>query len=177
MNAHRGALPLATSSSSEHGGDSEGADLLLFVAGEPDPGGASAEDFPTSLIGRLAGAVIGLRWVNARGSSPVVAEPPPTSAEAVPWHLPAPQVLCVNLVSEVADGLARRVALIDVNRPAGREELIERWVGPTDVLPLLVRPDGLRLDGMESFTKKRLRRFIGLPSRGQEYRGRPLRSG
>jgi len=52
------------------------------------------------------------------------------------------------------------VSIVDVNQPAGFQALVARWVGPNDVLPILVRPDGARLEGIEEFGPRRVRRFI-----------------
>jgi hypothetical protein len=54
----------------------------------------------------------------------------------------------------------RSLLVVDVNAPGDHRDLVERWVGAEDVLPLLVRPDGRRLGGEENFVPGRVRRFI-----------------
>ncbi|MFZ0829757.1 MAG: hypothetical protein WCB18_09785 [Thermoplasmata archaeon] len=156
--------------------DTGEADLLLFVAGEPDPGGGSGLNVETSVVRRLAGAIIGVRWLGPRVDSQSTGDAQPPPLDDRPWHLPSQQIQCVNLVSEIAHSLAKRVALVDVNRPAGRAPLIDYWVGSDSVLPLLVRLDGTRLEGIEQFTPKALRRFISQPLRPHGSRDEPLRS-
>ena len=85
---------------------------------------------------------------------------PPSPTEGPPWHLPRPVIRYVNLVLESADRQGRTVTVVDVDRPEGRQDLVERWVGPADVMPILVRPDGARLSGIEQFTAPKVRKFL-----------------
>ena len=72
--------------------------------------------------------------------------------------------MCVNLVREIAEQRGRSVTVVDVDRPApDQRPLIERWVRTSDVLPLLVRPDGARLEGLENFEPGTVRKFIDRP--------------
>jgi hypothetical protein len=137
-------------------------DLILFVAGEPDPGFPSLRNTTMPTFTRLVGGFVPLRL--AMGPSKL-----PSSVEADaqfvrlairPWHLPPEQIHCVNLVLEVAGREARDVTIVDVDRAGGRQDLIARWVGPNDLLPLLVRPDGARLEGIEKFVPRKVRQFI-----------------
>jgi len=129
-------------------------DLLLFVAGEP----GSGEEPGWKLVGFLDGSI----RQRAGGTRPVVAAPPPgaTGGEE-PWHLPPQTIKHVNLVVEVAHREGRTVTIVDVNRAGVNRDLVERWVGPNDVLPILVRTDGARLEGTEKFVPHVLRRFVG----------------
>lgn len=85
-------------------------------------------------------------------------QPPLTDRR--PWHLPPQQVACIDVVLDAAERERRTVLVIDVNRPEDHQELVDRWVMPNDVMPLLVRPDGRRLDGEENFVPHRVRQFI-----------------
>lgn len=76
------------------------------------------------------------------------------------WHLPSQQNRCAQLVLGVARENNRRVTIFDVNRPAGRLRLVDRWFRENGLLPVLVRPDGSWLAGLESFVPKRMRRFV-----------------
>lgn len=138
-------------------------DLLLFIAGEPGSEVGSMQNVQSSLGLRLlsVAAPIG-RWTGRGDYGPKESEyqhPPLT--EIRPWHIPAPQIQCADLVFARADKLRKVVGVVDVNRPQGHDALVARWVGPDDVLPVLVRPDGQSLRGVESFTPARLRSFIG----------------
>ncbi|MGC2289654.1 MAG: hypothetical protein WA688_07350 [Thermoplasmata archaeon] len=139
-------------------------DFLLFVAGEPDSGIGSTRDTETSIVRRMAGTVVGGWWLGPDGGSSRPAadtQVPPNDGR--PWHLPPQQIQCVNLVYEIADDLGRSVAVVDANRTAGRQDLVDRWVGADGLLPLLVRRDGARLQGIEEFVPARVRRFIRGP--------------
>src|SRR5208282_3026276 len=140
----------------------EGNDLMFFVAGEPDSGAHSV---------RLGGVGLLLRWTSmivpgAGRLGPGGAAPPGTQFEQTPlsdqraWHLPAQQLICANMVLDAAEHAGRAVTIIDVDRPGDQQSLVERWFGPQDVIPILVRPDGNRIMGVENFSPERVRRFI-----------------
>jgi hypothetical protein len=141
-----------------------GIDLLLFVAGEP----GSADEPYWSFVRWLNGTRMAVRfqrwWLGERRSTAGgtgAARPLPT--EPPPWHLPPQVTLCVNLVLENARRTGRTVTVVDVDRAGPEQDLVDRWVGPNDVLPLLVRPDGARLEGIEEFIPQKVREFIGGP--------------
>jgi hypothetical protein len=135
-------------------------DLLLFVAGAPGPGPETMKDV-TSRWKLLAGTVVVGWWSRARAGAPSGSDGTDAdSSEALSWHLPAEQIHCVNLVAEIARDLGRSVTLVDVNRPMGAEDLIRRWAAADPVFPLLVRPDGRRLEGLDHFVPRELRRFV-----------------
>jgi len=135
-------------------------DLLLFVAGEPGRGPEAMKDV-TSRWKLLAGTVVVGWWNRTRaGASSASDETGADSPEGLAWHLPVEQIHCVNLVAEIARDLGRSVTLVDVNRPMGAEELLRRWVAADAVFPLLVRPDGRRLEGLDHFVPGELRRFV-----------------
>jgi hypothetical protein len=75
-------------------------------------------------------------------------------------RLPPDQVRCVRELLKIAGQEGRTVTVVDVNEPTANKDLIAGWVGPTDVFPLLVRPDGARLAGDENFRPQKLRRFV-----------------
>jgi hypothetical protein len=141
--------------------DGSGAPVLLFVAGDPHPTPDPLRDVDTSILHRAAGVVVGgfvagtpadrSTWKNRKQ---------PQTAERDPWHLPREQNQCVLMVLEIADEVGRAVRMIDVNRASSAPELIARWVGPDDVMPLLVRPDGARLEGLHELVPGAVRRFL-----------------
>jgi hypothetical protein len=141
---------------------SSGHDLLLFVAGEPASGVPAPRDVTLSMGARMWGAFvpIGLMLKAGQGPSysPDSALPPPGKEGA--WRLSPQQIHVVNAVLDVARREGRTVTVVDVDRAAARQDLVDRWVGSDDVMPLLVRPDGARLEGLENFSPGRLRRFI-----------------
>jgi hypothetical protein len=90
-----------------------------------------------------------------------VGQPPaPPSRAEHPWHLPREVIGCVNLVFEVARREGRTVAVVDVSHPGEHQELVDRWVGPDDPLPMLVRSDGAKLGGTDKFAPPILRQFV-----------------
>jgi hypothetical protein len=90
--------------------------------------------------------------------SPESALPP--SPKDRPAVLPRHQLHCMNTVLRIARSTGRSVTVVDVGRAAGRQHLVDRWVGTRDVLPLLVRPDGRRLEGAERFGAETIREFL-----------------
>ena len=138
-----------------------GPDFLLFVASEPGTGVDPFQDVETSMVRRMTGTVAGgwLTRIGGTGSaSPGSGASRPE--EARPWTLPAPQAQCVRLVMDIAESVQRRVALIDVNNSAGHDDIVRKWVGTDGLLPLLVRPDGARIQGLGEFVPRAVRRFM-----------------
>jgi hypothetical protein len=148
-------------------------DFLMFVSGEPD--NATNHVGPAlSVPMRLVMAVIPLglvvRFASPPGSVRGVALDDVPSA-STPWHLPADQIHCVNSVLEAAIAERRFVTLVDVNRASAPPELVQQYVSPNDIFPILIRPDGQRIEGVENFSPKVLRRVLRGP------RSPPLPSG
>lgn len=126
--------------------------LLLFVAGDPDLAERLTR-FPRQL-NRMAAFMIPPGLLIGRGPR----TPPPDPA--APWLIPADQMMCVDRLAEAVQGTGRTVKVVDVNRPGDDRPFVERWVGPQDVLPILIRPDGARMEGAESFSPGALRKFL-----------------
>jgi len=140
--------------------------LLLFVAGEPEltPG---IRESGVGLAPRFAGLVFATGLIPPPPRPPVEESPQgrnasdqPPLTDSRPWHLAPAQMASLQVVLDAAKRQRRGVFVVDVNRPGVYQSLVERHVGPDDVLPLLVRPDGARLEGQESFDPARVRRFI-----------------
>ncbi|HYB78343.1 MAG TPA: hypothetical protein VEG66_01095 [Thermoplasmata archaeon] len=139
------------------------ADLLLFVAGIP--GEAEEPELHSSIVRWFLGTNAEVRFARWRrdrkqrsSESAVSAEP--LASDESPWHLPREVVASVELVCDAASRAGKHVTLVDVNRPGMHQELVQRWVGGNDVFPLLVRPDGSRLEGIENFNPHHLRAFV-----------------
>jgi len=77
-----------------------------------------------------------------------------------PMAFPPEQVMCAQRLLDLAKRLGRTVRLVDVNHPGNDRPLVERFVGPSDVLPIALRFDGERLEGEESFEAGNLRQFL-----------------
>lgn len=138
-------------------------DLLMFVAGEPDSGVPHLRNTSLSIPARLLGTLLPyqLFFASQDRAAALNSQRDPTAPRPPPnWELPPGQIHCVNAVLETAERLSRKVTLIDVDRAGAPQELIDRWVGPNDVFPILVRPDGARLEGEENFDSPIIRRFL-----------------
>ena len=148
------------------------ADLLLFVGGEPGPGVDPLRGLDTSFaryergmaapVGTFHTAkelemLIGKR----RSPNPVDGRSSPTEKRA--WHLPRPQLECVEMVARIAKAEGRRLTVVDVNRPGEHQDLIDRWLTPDTTLPVLVRGGGTRLEGIDEFLPRKVGRFIRGP--------------
>jgi len=148
-----------------------GNELILFVSGEPDTGVGSLHDGKTTIVDRLVGMgmpygghVPVSRSTNPPGNvPPTLGETPSPPSDDRPWRLPPDQVQCVDMVLRIARRERRTVTVVDVNRAGAQQDLVHRWVGPNDVLPLLARMDGSRLEGIEEFVPQKVRKFIHLP--------------
>jgi hypothetical protein len=68
--------------------------------------------------------------------------------------------MCALQLSKAAKRLGRTVKIVDVNQPGDDRTLVLRFVGPDDVLPIAVRSDGTRLEGVESFGSGSLQDFL-----------------
>lgn len=125
--------------------------MLFFVGGDPTVGEAMAA-FPGP-VGGFARIYFPVFW------TPLVRPKPPDPPEAA-WRLPAGQIHCLEMLAKVAGPSGPAVRVIDVNRPGDDRDLVTRWVGSGDVLPVAVREDGSRLVGEEAFTPAGLRTFL-----------------
>jgi len=126
--------------------------LLLFLGGDPD---LPAMRLPIRQRYTMLERLFLPRTIGA--------EPPRTSPAgdpAAPWPYPVAHVMCAQRLADAARRTGRAVKTVDVNRPAEDRGLVEAFVGPDDVLPIVVRSDGARLEGAESFTPNALRRFV-----------------
>jgi len=128
--------------------------LLLFVGGDPSLA-EGLRHFPRA-IPLLAGFLIPPSLLLEGSSS---RRP---SARDATLLIPADQVMAVERLGDAVKGSPRTVRVVDVNRPGNDRYLVEGLVGPQDVLPILVRPDGARLEGAESFSPAALRKFVSV---------------
>ena len=136
--------------------------LILFVAGEPDPGLPSIRDTVVHFTDRLIGVYPPRDRTagTSPGPSPATHDEEPLPSGEPPWRLPPEEIHCVNLVLEMANLEASTVLVVDVDRAGDHQYLVDRWVGADQVTPLLVRSDGSVLDGIENFTPGKVRQFI-----------------
>jgi hypothetical protein len=136
--------------------------LILFVAGEPDTGLNPLKDVQSPYIRLFMGA--GLpnwkkkREQSAEADSLVGLEPAEGGQPEL--RIPADQVGCIRDVARIARAEGTTVRIVDVNRAELNQALVDRWVGPNDVLPVLVRADGAKLVGAEQFVPRKIQRFI-----------------
>jgi hypothetical protein len=142
-------------------------DLLLFVAGEPESQ-ASVRKSGAGTVPRLAGMFLFGGFLPPSARDPKIEEQYRTDVYEQPplfdhrqWHLPPEQLFGLELVLKVAGERKKSVGVIDVDQPGDQQTLVDRWVGPNDVLPVLVRSDGTKLVGVEHFTHGELLRFVG----------------
>jgi hypothetical protein len=135
-------------------------DLLLFVAGEPDNGTGHYE--PLSIAARLFSAAVPMQLFFAFDPRQTP-RPGGSNTDDLPWRLPPDQVRVVNDVLEEAVLQDRKVTVVDVNRSAPSAEFVRTWVTADEIYPILIRPDGQRLEGFENFDSKSLHQFLRPP--------------
>ena len=140
--------------------------LTLFVAGEPKTV-PTVRETNVGLYPRIAGVVIGSAAVApGPATQPTVTTAPPLRSDEAPpeeapeWYIPPDQMTALNLVLQIAQERRQAVLVVDANRPEDQQGLVDQYVGENDVLPLLIRGDGARLDGGENFTPSKLRAFL-----------------
>ncbi len=123
-------------------------DFLLFVAG-----------VPYYDVGRLRRPA-----VVSRGG-PIEPSPSPLPpADAPPGQAYGSQAEIGRLVLAIAAQARRTVKVIDVDRSGPDLALVQKYVGPTDDLPLLIPSlsQGQRLMGDEAFSPQNIERFLAL---------------
>lgn len=129
--------------------------VVFFVGGDPNLR-EQLESYPVP-IGGVVRAFFPVSWVFSRAPPQTAEEPDP------PWLVPVDQLRCIELLERAVRKTGQQVRVVDVNRPGEDRELVRRWVGTDDVLPVLVRSDGARLVGEEAFSPAALRRFLSAP--------------
>ncbi len=142
-------------------------ELWLFVPGEPGAGNGDVgyRSFWQTMLGAVSIPAI------ARTSSHEPArltERGDASSdwsiqvlgEDTEWHVPSGLVASVELVIDVARRERRPLTIVNVDRPGEALPIVDRFVRPSDVFPVLVRADGERLAGEQEFTRSGLRRFL-----------------
>jgi len=140
--------------------------LILFVAGEPKTV-PSLRESGAGLAPRVAGMFTGNALIAAGAPTQPWAStrPPHGSAESgtaggPEWYLPPDQMTSLNLVLDIAEHRGHEVIVIDANRPGNQQALVDQYVRPNDVFPILIRWDGARLEGDENFVPAKVRRFV-----------------
>jgi len=123
------------------------------------------------MVERIAGVSLspeGRRQLSVSMNSPSMGEsPPPPSRVDIRGYLPPEMVGCSKMVTDILERDGEQLTLVDVSREEVRPDLISRYFGPDNVLPMLVGPDGRKLEGLVEFTPKRIRKFVA------QYRGTP----
>lgn len=76
------------------------------------------------------------------------------------WDYPPDISECLRVTVSVATSLDKPVRLVDVSHPGADWELVDRLVSAETLLPLLVAPDGRRLEGLDSFVPSRVKEFL-----------------
>jgi len=127
--------------------------FLLFAGGEPD-----RRDDGMAIVSNLHRARVFVQIPPKRRE-----EGPLLDANGRPrWHFRTEQGSAVRLAVEIAKAMGKEVRVIDVNRPATEGDPVDRYVTAETHLPVLISPDGRRLEGLESFVPSRLKRFLAL---------------
>ncbi len=132
-----------------------GGEFLLFAGGEVDRGDDARE------------MVKKLPRFHAFFAYPAgaVAPEPARGPDGQPaWKFPPDVAGCVELALDLAKKMGIRVRVVDVNLPKADAGLVDRWVAPQNVLPMMVSPRGERLEGMDAFVPRTVRAFLSRES-------------
>jgi hypothetical protein len=141
------AAPRASPSAGLPGG--LGAPFVMFIAGEP---------FRDAVPGARHPMVTGLIVRGTVGPSEGIGGHAP--ADADPGQVYGPQAREARLVLDIAQKCNVTVKVVDVDDSGADASLVERYVSANDALPCLIRPDGARLTGSESFVPPRVAAFL-----------------
>lgn len=126
--------------------------VLLFLAGD------------TSLSERRGSLPPGVSGFGRIVIPPLLAFMSPHRPAGTPENdehkYPLDQVEVAQTVLDGAGPLGVQVEIVDVNLRGLDRAIVDRYVGPDDVLPVLARADGQRLVGSEEFTPGAVRGFL-----------------
>lgn len=122
--------------------------FLLFLAGERFQDGVPGGTHP----------VLTAVFVRGVGTGTTIGGHEP--ADAQPGQIYGRQAEMGRMVLDLATRCGATVKVVDVDRPGADLPLVERWVTPDADLPLLVRPDGARLEGAASFVPSKVAAFL-----------------
>jgi len=151
--------------------------LVMYVASQPGLAENLVGAIPYSFGARLVSMFFpfgSLSYPQKVEKAQVAARSPARSqgetalpaGEEGPDELPSAAHQCVLLVLDVAKGFGWSVHVVDVTRqPVAEGEVLESLGGDVE-LPLLLRPDGARLEGDVQFTPHRVREFLS-PTRSR----------
>ena len=152
------------------------SELLLFVSGEPGPGEDLPLHFPLST--RVASFIVPpILYLGTTPLGALLDNPRPserrrtsesesaTSRRSVAdpedaWHIPRGTIPSVVLVLDIAKSKGWDLTIVNANASGKAQELVDRWLAPEDLLPVLVRPDGERPVRLEMYTPGNVRRFL-----------------
>jgi hypothetical protein len=144
-------------------------ELAMYVVGESDLGRYTSDSMRISVGGRFVSMFVpfaGLAY--AKKADPTTATGPPAGSRPRPQGasdsgLSLVTRQCLAMVLDYAKRFGWSVHIIDVTQQSVPESEIVASLGPDVTLPVLVRPDGARLQGDEEFTPGRIRRFLSGP--------------
>jgi hypothetical protein len=129
--------------------DGLGAPFVLFLAGEPFKDAVPGARSP-ALLGYFLPGGTGI-WDTIGGHEP---------ADNRPGQIYGAQAEMGRMVLDLASGYGVSVKVVDVNRSGQDAALVQRYVLPDDELPVLIRTDGARLAGSDSFVPDRVKEFL-----------------
>jgi len=78
----------------------------------------------------------------------------------VEWHITPDIAVCVRKVTDLVRKHHQTLRIVDIERPGSyREQVLEFMLG-SHSFPILVRPDGRRLEGIEEFKESTIESFL-----------------
>ena len=75
-------------------------------------------------------------------------------------EIPELEADAIERAVRTVHGRGRTLHIVDVGRESGLRRIISEHLHHLDSFPVLVRPDGRRLEGVQSFTEENLERFL-----------------
>jgi len=139
----RSAVPTSAAAASSETG------FVLFLAGEP---------FRDVIPGGGRQTVLGVSVAGGPGPVEVLGGHEP--ADFQPGQLYGSQAEMGRMVLDLANKCGVPVRVVDVEHPGAEAELVQRSLPVAGPLPVLLRPDGARLAGSESFVPRTVAAFL-----------------
>ncbi len=128
------------------------AEFLLFLAGEPFRDAVPMAETRLTAMAVVSGGSAGVE--TAGGHIP---------ADSAPGQVYGRQAEIGRMVLTIAHHCGIAVKVVDVDHTGSDLPLLQRWMGPNDDLPALVRTDGTRLAGEDAMTPVQVAEFLQRP--------------
>ena len=135
------------------GGSTPRRKLTVYVQAEPGTSGPQFDQVDSPGL-RVVSFFAPIRFVKTHPSEAY------SLSKEDDLKIPYGQAHCVRLVYDIASRMDYDVEVVEITDPEQARKALEPIVGNGTLFPVLVRPDGSWIEGEESFTPDRVRKFL-----------------